>query len=257
MEIDKEFIKEHGKSIRVTLRNSKLSTDKLQRRIALMRKSFKDNGDIARLDEIERRLRSIIDNTGKDQFSEEDIDIIMRQALGLEVREYDKSHLVNLELGEIESVKPHPEKNPRPYLFGDTTITQLGTLTYTDWRGVEDLSGLPYYKIERQDQSGKVSIYKVFSHINIGMMETDPDYRAAVLDTLLDEKNMTKTNCGGYIGSIATVEEGKSLEDTVKANSKYSLLFNSTDATAVVKLRNIVREKQAQEAKLKQDGERE
>lgn len=258
MERDNEFIREHGRTLRVTLRNSKLSTDKLQRRIALMRKSFKDNHeDIARLDAIERKVRSIIDNTGKDQFSEEDIDIIMRQVLGLEIREYDKSHLVNLELGEIEEVKPQPEKEPKSYTFGDTTITKIGTLTYTDWMGMEDLAGLPYYKIERQNQSGKVSTYKVFSHINIGKMETDSDYRAAVLDTLLDENNMTKTNCGGYIGSIETAEEGSGLQDTVKANSRYSLVFDSTDATAVVKLRNIVKDMQEKVAKAKQYGERE
>lgn len=258
MERDKEFIREHGKTLRVVLRNSKLSTDKLERRVESMRRTLKDNHeDIARLDAIERRIRSIIDNTGKDQFSEEEIDIIMRQELGLEIREYDKSHLVNLELGEIESVTPHPVKEPKPYTFGDTTITKIGFLTYKDWMGMEDLAGLPYYKIDRQTQSGKVYTYKVFSHINIGLMDSDKDYRAAVIDTLLDENNMTKTNCGGYIGSIETVAEGSGLQDTVKANSRYSLVFDSTDATAVVKLRNIVKEKQEQEAKAKQDGERE
>lgn len=258
MEKGKEFIKEHGKTLRMTLRNSKLSTDKLQRRIALMRKSFRDNHeDIARLDAIERKIRSVIDNTGKDRFSEEDIDIIMRQVLGLEIREYDKSHLVNLELGEIEEVKPQPEKEPKSYTFGDTTITKIGSLRYTDWMGMEDLAGLPYYKIERQSKRGEISTYKVFSHINIGQMEIDSDYRSAVLDTLLDENNMTKTNCGGYIGSIETVEEGSGLQDTVKANSRYSLVFDSTDATAVVKLRNIVKQMQEKEARAKQKGERE
>lgn len=258
MKKGKEFIREHGKTLRMTLRNSKLSTDYLQRRIALIRKSFKGNHeDIARLDAIERKVKFIIENTGKNQFSEEDIDIIMQQVLGLEIREYDKSHLVNLEFDEVKEVKPQPEKEPRPYTFGDTTITKIGTLTYTDWMGMEDLTGLPYYKIERQNQSGEISTYKVFSHINIGKMEADSDYRAAVLETLLDENNMKKTNCGGYIGSIETVEEGSGLQDTVKANSKYSLVFDSTDATAVVKLRNIVKDKQEKDAKAKKDGERE
>lgn len=251
---DNEFIREHGGTLRVTLRNSKLSTNKLERRIALMRKSLKDNNeDIARLDAIERKVRNIIDKTGKDQFSEEDIDIIMRQVLGLEIRDYDKSHLINLELGEIESVTPHSIEEAKTYTYGDTTITEIGNLTYTDRMGMEDLAGLPYYKIEKQSQSGKTYTYKVFSHINIGLMETDKDYRSAVLDTLLDENNISKTNCGGYIGSIETAEEGSGLEETVKANSRYSLVFDSTDATAVVKLRNIVKEQQDKEAKQKDE----
>lgn len=254
MEKDMEFIKEHGKTLKVTLRNSKLSTDKLQKRISFMRKSLKDNNDdIIRLNAIEEKIKNTISNTGKDKFMEEELDIIIRQTLGLDVREYDKSHLVNLELGEIESVEPHSEEKPIPYTYGDTTITQIGTLTYKDWRGMENLVGLPYYKIERRDNLGKISTYKVFSYINIGQMKEDTDYRSAVLDTLLDENNITKTNCGGYIGSIRPIDEGKKIEDTVKANSKYCLVFDSADATAVVKLRNIVKERQ----KTKSDNERE
>lgn len=246
MEKNLRFFNGHAKSIKMTLRNSKLSGDKLQRRISLMKRSFKEDYDISMLDEIEEKFMSII-STGKEQFSEDDIDIIIRQVLGLEIREYDKSHLVNLELREIESVNPQPEKTPKSYIYGDTTITKIGTLTYTDSFGVHDLPGLPYYKIERANQKGEVITYKVFSHIDIGLMDDDADYRAAVLETLLDENNITKTNCGGYIGSIQTVQEGKGLEDTVKANSRYSLVFDSTDATAVVMLRNSVKQKYEQE----------
>lgn len=258
MEINKEFIEEHGKALKMTLRNSRLTTEYLQKRMEQMRKFLKNYKEyVIRLDAIERKFKNFIEETGKEHFSEEEIDIMMKQALGLEKREYDKSHLVNLDLNEINSVNPHPAKESKTYIFGSTKITQIGTLKYTDWMGMEDLSGLPYYKIERKNQNGEVFTYKVFSHINIGKMETDIDYRAAVLDTLLDENNMTKTNCGGYIGSIETVAEGKGLRDTVKANSKYSLVFDSTDATAVVKLRNIVKTMKEKEAKAKQDEGRE
>lgn len=242
-----EFIKKHGKSIMAVLRNSRLSRDRLQERCNLMRRSFKNQEDRDKLDDIERRIMDIINTTGKNQFSEDDIDIIIRQTLGMEIRDYDKSYLVNLDNKEIESVQPYPEKQQKPYPFGDTTITKIGTLTHKDWRGVEDLAGLSYYKIERTDEKGKVYTYKVFSHIDIGMMEDDIDYREAVLYSLLDEKNMTKTNCGGYIGSIKTVKEAKGADDSVKVNGRYSLVFDSTDATVVGMLRNMVKEKQNKE----------
>lgn len=247
MDKNKEFMREHARSIIVTLRNSKLSGDKLQRRIGLMRKSFKNYEHQKKLDVIEKRMMDIMNITGKQQFSEEDIDIIIRQALGLEIRDYDKSHLVDLEKNEIMSVEPHSQREPRPFPFGDTTITQIGTVTYKDWRGVENLSGLPYYKIERKDENGRIHVNKIFSHINMEQMEDDSDYREAVLYTLLEENNMTKTNCGGYIGCIRPVSEGKKLQDTVKANSKYSLVFDTTDATAIVMLRNLVKQKHNQE----------
>lgn len=258
MEIDKEFIEEHGKAMKMTLRNSRLTTENLQRRMEQMRKFLRNYKEyITRIDVIERKFKRFIEETGKEHFTEEEIEIMMGQALNLNVREYDKSHLVNLELDEIKKVNAIPAEESKTYKFGSTKITQIGTLTYTDWMRMEDLSGLPYYKIEKENQNGEVSVYKVFSHINIEKMENDTDYRAAVIDTLLDESNMIKTNCGGYIGSIETVEEGSGLLDTVKANSRYSLVFDSTDATAVVKLRNIVKQMQEKEARVKQNDERE
>lgn len=250
---DKEFMREHAKSIIVTLRNSKLSVDRLQQRLRLMRKSFLNQYDKNKLDDIEKKIIDIMSTTGKEKFSEEDIDIILRQTLGLEIRDYDKSHLVNLEDEEITSIEPHglPLNEIKPYTYGDTTITKVGTLIYKDWRGVDDLAGLSCYFIERKDKNGKVIAYPnaVFSRINFKLMDVDPDYREAVLYSLLEEKNMRKTNCGGYIGNIQTVEEGKSLEDTVKVNSKYSLVFDSTDATAVVKLRSMIKERKEQPKK--------
>ena len=254
--IDIEFIEEHGQAMRATLRNSKLTIKNLQMRMEQMRKFLKKHGEyISRIDAIEKKFKRVIEESGKDIFTEEEIDIMMGQALGLEIRNYDKSHLVNLELNEIQDVKPFPVKEPKTYNFGSTKITQIGTLQYTDWKGMEDLAGLPYYKIEKQNDKGEFSTYKVFSHINLGKLDSDVDYRAAVLETLLDENNITETNCGGYIGSIQTVTEGKGLQDTVKANSKYSLVFDGTDATAVVKLRNIVKEMKEKE-ETRQDEER-
>lgn len=258
IEKSKEFLEEHAKSIIVTLRNSKLSVDKLQKRMKLMRKSFISEYDKIKLDDIENKIMDIMVTTGKDSFSEDEIDVILCQALGLHVRDYDKSHLVDLEKEEITSIVPHrlPIDEIKPLTYGDTTITKVGTLTYKDWRHVEDLAGLSCYIIGRKDKNGKVQAYPnaVFSRINITLMDTDPDYRAAVLYALLEERNIRKTNCGGYIGSIQTVEEGKSLEDTVKVNNKYSLVFDSTDATVVVKLRAMIKERKEQMNRPSDDG---
>lgn len=238
MDRNMKFLNEHGNSIINTLCKAKLSSGRLEKRIQFMRTSFKDEYASAILDRMERKMLEII-QTGKDRFSREDIDIILHDTLDLELREYDKSHIIDTE--QIVSVNAVPNKTAITYSFADTKITQYGTLTYKDMTGVEDIGGLPYYKIDVQDKKGKISTYKIFSHINIEKMETDVDYRSAVLEVLLDEKNMTKTNCGGYIGSIEPVEVGKSSSDTVKANSKYSLVFDSTEASAVVKLRNKVK----------------
>lgn len=258
IEKSKEFMEEHAKSIIVTLRNSKLSADKLQRRMKLMRESFKNEDDKNKLDDIEMEIMDIMATTGKTQFSEEDIDAILCKKLSLEVRNYDKSHLVNLQNQEITSIEAHrlPIDEIEPHTYGDTTITKFGTLTYKDWRGVEDFAGLSCYIIGRKDKKGKVKTYPnaVFSRINFTLMDEDPYYREAVLYALLEEKNMSKTNCGGYIGSIQSVEEGKSLEDTVKVNNKYSLVFDSTDATVVVKLRAMIKERKEQMNRPSDDG---
>lgn len=254
-----EFIREHGKSIMAVLRNSKLSGDRLQQRCSLMRKNFKNQEDKDKLDDIERRMMDIMKTTGKNQFSEDDIDIIIRQTLGMEIRDYDKSHLVDLDKGEITAVQKYkiPRDEIKPHSYGDTIIMRIGGLTYKDWTGLEDFLGVSCYAIGRRDASGKVKSYpnEVYSRINFTLMDDDSHYREAVLYYLLDEKNMSKTNCGGYIGSIQTVKEGKSLPDTVKVNGKYSLVFDSTDATAVVKLKESEREKQEQKQEQDKNNE--
>lgn len=253
-----EFVREHGKSIMSVLRNSKLSGDRLQQRCSLMRKNFKSQEDKDKLDEIEMKMMDIMKTTGKRQFSEDEIDIIIRQTLGIEIRDYDKSHLVDLNKGEIKSVQEHivSRKEIKPHQYGDTIIARIGEVTYKDWAGVEDFSGISCYAIGRRNANGKVKLYpsRVYSRINFTLMEDDPEYREAVLYSLLEENNMSKTNCGGYIGSIQTVEEGKSLADTVKVNSKYSLVFDGTDANAVVKLKQIEQEKKEKSVNNEDEG---
>lgn len=253
-----EFVREHGKSIMSVLRNSKLSGDRLQQRCSLMRKNLKSQEDKDKLDEIEMKMMDIMKTTGKRQFSEDEIDIIIRQTLGIEIRDYDKSHLVDLNKEEIKSVQEHivSRKEIKPHQYGDTIIARIGEVTYKDWAGVEDFSGISCYAIGRRNANGKVKLYpsRVYSRINFTLMEDDPEYREAVLYSLLEENNMNKTNCSGYIGSIQTVEEGKNLADTVKVNSKYSLVFDSTDANAVVKLKQMEQEKKEKSVKNEDEG---
>ena len=148
-----EFIREHGKSIMSVLRNSKLSGDRLQQRCSLMRKNFKSQEDKDKLDEIEMKMMDIMKTTGKRQFSEDEIDIIIRQTLGIEIRDYDKSHLVDLNKAEIKSVQEYivSRKEIKPHQYGDTIIARIGGLTYKDWTGVEDFSGISCYVIGRRN----------------------------------------------------------------------------------------------------------
>ena len=46
----------------------------------------------------------------------------------------------------------------------------------------------------------------------------------------------------------------RSLPDTVKVNGKYSLVFDSTDATAVVKYKNMEKEKREQDKNNEDEG---
>lgn len=254
MDKNKEFIREHGETIKVTLRNIKLSEDVLKNRIEFIRKILKSSDDKKMFDDFVERIEDVIRTTEKDKFSEEEISAMMYKALNVDLREYDKSHLVDLDKNEITSLNAIPFKKMKPYTYGDTTITPLGIVTHKEWTGLEDWGGLTYYQINRRDSHGKEHVHKVFSHIDIGKMETDLDYRRAVIYELLDENNMTKTNCGGYIGSIQTATEGQSLEDTVKVNEKYSLVFDSTDATVIAKLREQA-EKQRERKNRDKNGE--
>ena len=88
----------------------------------------------------------------------------------------------------------------------------------------------PYIETN-QDKKGKTSTYKVFSNIVIPKMHDDMDYRAAVLDVLLDERNIEESNCGGYIGRIADIR----VDSSIPANDKYALIFDENDASAVMK----------------------
>lgn len=250
MEDDIDFVKKNITIIINTLSNIVLRDDILTLRIDFLLKNINNSEDVEILTRIEDEIKQKIKLTQRNKFSQEEIESIIYSVLGIE-REYDKSGLVDLNNNEIQAIKLYQKKILTTHTFGNIKITELGKVTHTDWRGVEDLVGLPYYKIQKVDEKGRIKEYKVFTHINIGEMKNKDNeaYKNAVLEVLLDERNMTKTNCGGYIGSIESVEKGNHSLDAVKANDKYSLVFDKIDATVVAKLRQIINEKKEQAKK--------
>ena len=244
MEDCRDFVKKHVTTITNTLSNIVLRDDILTQRIDFLLKHINNSDDVEILMKIEEDIRQKIATTNRNKFSQEEIESIIYTALGIE-REFDKSNIVDLSNEEIKDIKLYQKKLLTTHTFGDTKITQLGKVTHTDWRDVEDLIGLPYYRIEKIDEKGRIKEYKVFTRINIGEMKNKDNeaYKNAVLEVLLDERNMTRTNCGGYIGSIESVEKGNVSSEAVKANDKYSLVFDKNDATVVVKLRKIIKDK--------------
>lgn len=141
-------------------------------------------------------------------------------------------------------------------------LSIIGNLAYEEWNGLN--SSLTAYKVKRENDDGSFSEYTVFSNIIIPEMENE-DYKDAVLNELLSEKNITLSNCAGYIGEIEQPKcQGDSRDNVGSQNSKagiyqyrinqkYILTYNSTDVSASIDFENSKKEKAKQGYTLNQD----
>ena len=120
-------------------------------------------------------------------------------------------------------------------------ITCLGELEYIEWNNIN--SFLTFYNV-RDMNAGEE--YKVYSNIDIQKMH-DEEYKKIVLNELLDENNIKKSKCGGYIGEIcyepikiseksSTKENQDSARYTYRVNDKYVLQYRAEDVSAAMSL---------------------
>lgn len=194
-------------------------------------KSEKDNSEQMDiwLNDIKHTLLAKL-NDGKNVFSVSEITTLIKNCIGQDIRDFDMSKIINKD--NIKSVTPVQKDKQLIYEDSKLRITRLGELQYSTISGVESLAGLDYYIIEKILKNGKTETFKVFSQINTMLMQDDESYRDAVIYTLLDSNNIRKSNCYGYIGSIQNI----AVNNKIKANERYSLVFDNDDASAVAKL---------------------
>lgn len=229
MEEYKSFVERELTSIINFFKDITLTDKILEQRTDLFLRNTNDEKDVQKFLELENGLKDYIETTGKNKFTANEIKMIALKTLNLNEREYDMSGIAKPY--DIREIKPIAKNEHTAYTFGSTTIMEVGALQYTDVTGMENLEGVSAYIVKKQDKKGKTSTYKVFSNIVIPKMDDDMDYRAAVLDVLLDERNIEESNCGGYIGRIADIR----VDSSIPANDKYALIFDENDASAVMK----------------------
>lgn len=82
------------------------------------------------------------------------------------------------------------------------SIQEIGKIGFEEWNGVS--YEIPKYRVTRQIGKDVYRTDEIFSNIRIIMMD-NPEYREAVLEELLSEKNIELSNAGGYVGDIEEV----------------------------------------------------
>ena len=115
-------------------------------------------------------------------------------------------------------------------------IKMLNTILYKTPNGV--VKSVNKYSIAFGNEDEH---YDIYSTIDIMQMESNEEYRKAVLEHLLKKENILLTNAEGYIGAIEPITE----EDETKGNNgyslpvskHYSLRYDAEDLSAVVALR--------------------
>lgn len=123
-------------------------------------------------------------------------------------------------------------------------ITDVGKVVYREWNGIA--AEIYVYLIQKQKEDGNLSQDLVCSNISIPMME-DPEYREAVLEELLSDDNIKKSNAGAYIGQIDRRKKANSMdklhaerqnanEYSYRINDKYVLVYDATELSAVIEV---------------------
>lgn len=121
-------------------------------------------------------------------------------------------------------------------------IEEIGSLYMEQWSGLK--TSIPKYRIQRQVGEKEWATSEIYSHIIIFDMD-NPDYRSAVLEELLSERNITLSKANGYVGEIEQTQStmrGKNAESEsmisdmyfYKINDKYSLKYEPADLSAVI-----------------------
>lgn len=172
--------------------------------------------------------------------------------LGDNKRKYDMSDMyredyIMKEEGGIGKKLLLAPKEGQIYEYTDSqghkvTIQEIGRLYMQRWNAVK--SYITKYRIKREIEEGEYDENEIFSHISIFDM-SDELYREAVLEELLNERNISLSNVGRYVGEITKapieMEEAKPGSEGMiasnyfyKINEQYALEYEPINISAAM-----------------------
>lgn len=195
--------------------------------------------------------------------------------LGDDKRMYDMSELFDRSL-----IKKSLKDSKRPLVklmngennkksLGNTYVTdegkkisiqQVDALLYMNSNGASKY--LYKYLIDKNEKTGPEEVYTI---IDVLRMDTDDEYKNAVLSELLSDKNIQLANAAGYIGIIKPGKGDKGAETHVntlsglqaynyQVSDNYMLEFNAEDLSAVVLYENELKKDSEQKSPKKEEG---
>ena len=140
------------------------------------------------------------------------------------------------------------------------SIKQVDALLYMNSNGTSKY--LYKYLINKNEKTGPEEVYTI---IDVLRMDTDDEYKRAVLSELLSDRNIQLANAAGYIGIIKPEKGDKGAETHVntlsglqaynyQVSDNYMLEFNAEDLSAVVLYENELKKNSEQKSPKKEEG---
>ena len=169
-------------------------------------------------------------------------------------RKFDMKDLYRADLiasvtknSNTKNVRMSFKNNGQEHIYTDNNgkhykLTDIGSIVYEEWGGIK--SDLTIYQLETKQQNGEASKDLICTRIIISEME-NPKYKKAVLEELLSEDNIHRSNAGIYVGQILRrkqssnkdlphTEHQTTNEYTYRIDDEYVLEYDATELSAVV-----------------------
>ena len=169
-------------------------------------------------------------------------------------RKFDMKDLYRTDLiasvgknSSTKNVRMSFKNNGQEHMYIDNNgrsykLTDIGSIVYEEWGGIK--SDLTIYQLEKKLLNGETSKDLICTRIIISEME-NPKYKKAVLEELLSENNIHKSNAGIYVGQILKrkqsnnkdlphTEHQTTNEYTYRIDDEYVLEYDATELSAVV-----------------------
>ena len=169
-------------------------------------------------------------------------------------RKFDMKDLYRTDLiasvgknSSTKNVRMSFKNNGQEHIYIDNNgrsykLTDIGSIVYEEWGGIK--SDLTIYQLEKKLLNGETSKDLICTRIIISEME-NPKYKKAVLEELLSEDNIHKSNAGIYVGQILKrkqsnnkdlphTEHQTTNEYTYRIDDEYVLEYDATELSAVV-----------------------
>ena len=147
----------------------------------------------------------------------------------------------------VKNVKMSFKNSGQEHIYTDANgkhfkLTDIGSILYEEWGGIR--SDLTIYQLEKEQSRGKFLKELICTRIIIAEMG-NPKYKRAVLEELLSDDNIHKSNAGIYIGQILRrkqsgnndlphTETQTTNEYTYRIDDEYVLEYDATELSAVV-----------------------